>query len=322
MQFDPETIGLTDLVHLQDHLAQVLRRRFGRVLAIAFTDVVGSTEYFARFGDHAGRLLHQRHLQILHGNLGPGRIVDVAGDGAFSVYPAAEDAARTLTALQVAIGADNQARPREHHLAVRAGMHWGSVLTDGTIVSGESVNLCARVCGSATGGEIRVTRAAFLELPTERRKVCEPLPPLRAKGIAEPIDLLRLAWSPASDLPERVRIEELGAELPLPARDTITFGRLSEPGNPASNDVVLVHPDPRIAQKISRWQFELRRGPDGFKLRAVSDAPTEVDGVLVAKGSEVPVRAGTTVKVARALTVTLLGGTWEPDPSRRTTPSM
>jgi class 3 adenylate cyclase len=318
---DIDQLKLTELIALQDRVAQTLRRRFERPLACAFTDVVGSTEYFARFGDHAGRLLHQRHLEILKTCLGPGRIVDTAGDGAFSIFPKAEHAAAGLAALQNAIDADNRPRPREHHLSVRAGFHWGPVLTDGTIVTGESVNLCARVCASASGGEIRLTRPAFLELPPEMRRRAQALQPIKAKGFADPVDVLALPWRAKSEVPTKLKIVETEREVDLPARDTITFGRLAEPGNAASNDIPLVHPDPALAQKISRWHFELRRSPDGLKLRAVTDAPTEVDGVLVPRGTEVPVKTGTTIKVSRILTVTLEGGEVDVDLSKLTTPT-
>lgn len=317
-----EKIGLSELISLQDRIAQTLRRRFERPIGLAFTDVVGSTEYFARFGDHAGRLLHQRHLDLLRSSLGPGKIVDTAGDGAFSIFPRAEHAAAALSALQNAIDADNGARAREHHLSVRAGLHWGPVLTDGTVVTGENVNLCARVCSSAAGAEVRLTRAAFLELSPEARRRCEALPAIKAKGFADPVEVMKLAWSAPSEMPERVRIVELGTEVALPARDTITFGRLAEPGNPASNDVPLVHPDPAIAQKISRWHFELRRAQGTLRLRVVTDAPCEVDGALVPRGGEVPVKSGTTIRVSRVLTLTLEGGALPIDDlNRRTTPS-
>ena len=42
---------------------------------------------------------------------------------------------------------------RDHQLQVRIGVHWGPVLTDGQIVSGDSVNLCARVAASSNIGD-------------------------------------------------------------------------------------------------------------------------------------------------------------------------
>jgi class 3 adenylate cyclase len=86
---DLERMTLTEIIQLQNELSKTLQRRFGRDVALVFTDVVDSTPYFQRFGDEAGRRLLQRHLDLLrevvaaHG----GRIVDTAGDGAFSACP-------------------------------------------------------------------------------------------------------------------------------------------------------------------------------------------------------------------------------------------
>ena len=52
---DLSTLGMTEIVRLQNQLQQELRRRFERSLLMAFSDIVGSTPYFARFGDAVGR---------------------------------------------------------------------------------------------------------------------------------------------------------------------------------------------------------------------------------------------------------------------------
>ena len=79
------TLSMTELIRLQDVLSKALVRRFEKRLALVFTDVVGSTPYFARFGDEAGRKLQQRHFDLLNAVIAPegGRMIDTAGDGAF-----------------------------------------------------------------------------------------------------------------------------------------------------------------------------------------------------------------------------------------------
>jgi class 3 adenylate cyclase len=306
MDPDYERLSLTEVIQLQNRLSEMVKRRFERMMALAFTDVVGSTQYFARFGDEAGRRLQQRHLDALRTCLQPygGRIVDTAGDGAFSCYPTAEAAANTLVELQSRILTANVREPSEHQLSVRAGIHWGVVLSDEAVVTGDAVNLCARVAGTAEGGEVRLTRAAFLELPNAIRSRCRFLRRTELKGIGAPVELLHLEWRDPKLFPTMVRIEETNEQFPLPNRDTITFGRLGEVNGMPGNDVVLLHPDRGLAQKVSRWHFELRRHPNGFVLRSVSAKGTQVDGVNVAEGQEVPVRPGSVVRVAGVLTLT------------------
>ena len=299
-------MSMTEIIRLQDLLSRELKVRFEKELALGFSDIVGSTEYFARFGDEAGRKLQQRHFDFLQQTVPArqGRVVDTAGDGAFLVFPTAEAAAAAFIELQTNISGDNLTRPREHQLQVRLGLHWGPVLTDGDQVTGEAVNLAARVTASAAPGEIRLTMDVFRSFSnTFYRLSSRVLGPVALKGIFRPVDLLSLQWRDRNLYPDSVRIRETGWQVRLPPQDTISFGRLQENEGVAANDVVLSMTEMADTLKISRWQFELRRYPDGFRLRPVSEQLTEVDGVPIAKGMEVPIRPGTLVRVARVATL-------------------
>lgn len=306
---DLEQASLTELIRLRNQLSEVLARRFERPLALVFTDIVGSTAYFARFGNEAGRALQQRHLDAVarvsagHG----GRVVDTAGDGAFCCFPSVEEAVAALAELQLGIASAEESLAEEHRLAVRTGVHHGPVLTDGTLVSGDAVNFCARVAGTGAAGEIRLTRAAFNELSGERRVRCRALAPAHLKGIAEPVPILLYQYADPRAFPVAVRVTESGQEHVLPSKNTISFGRLREKDGQSANDVVLSHPDVKAALEISRWHFELRRTASGMLLRALSDRSTEVDGVRAEKGRDVPVQVGTVVRVAGVLTLTFVG---------------
>ncbi len=308
LMIDFSTLSMTEIVRLQNQLQQELTRRFERPMALAFSDIVGSTAYFSSFGDAAGRQLQQLHLDLLHACLPAhqGRVVDTAGDGAFLTFPSTDAAAASLIELENAISRENAARARDRQLQVRIGIHHGPVLTDGEVVSGDAVNLCARVASSARPGEIRLTREAFQELALQQRLGCRPVHNAELKGVARPVELLALDWRDHSVFPTRVRIEETREDLELPAQDIVGFGRLREHEGKPANDIVLTPVDPTQARQIGRWHFELRRWPDGFRLRAVSDGMTEVDGVAIAKGHEVKVGPGTRIRVARVLTLTLI----------------
>lgn len=309
MAIDFNALTLTDMIQLQTQLASELKQRFEKRLALVFSDVVGSTQYFARFGDVAGRALQQRHLDLLRDALPEqsGRIVDTAGDGAFTVFPSVENAVAAFSHIQELITTQNAGYGRDHQLVIRVGIHWGPALTDGILVSGDSVNLCSRVASTCNPGEIRLTRSAFLELEPQKRLRCHGLPQVALKGITEPVEILRFEWRDETRFPVRLRIRETGEEIPLPQQDLIAFGRLREQNGILANDVVLSLPDPYQAQQVSRWQFELRRRMDGFVLRAVSEQPNWVDGELVPKGAEVPIRPGSVVQVAKVLTLDFLG---------------
>ncbi|MGI5862450.1 MAG: adenylate/guanylate cyclase domain-containing protein [Myxococcales bacterium] len=306
LNVDLETLSLTDIIRLQNQLSQVLSRKFERRLALGFSDIVGSTPYFARFGDQAGRKLQQRHTDLLQTVLSrhEGRIVDTAGDGAFTCFPGVDQAAKAFMEVHALTANENISLPPEHHLSLRMGIHFGPVLTDGVVVTGDAVNLCSRVAGSANPGTISLTSEAFREIADiSLRLKCSALPPTPLKGIDRPIDLMRLEWRDASLFPTHVRIEETDEVIQLPDQPTIGFGRLAIKDGIKANDVVLTLPDEEESKKISRWHFELRRHATGFVLRALTSQVTEVDGKSVGKGEEMPIKVGSVVNVARAMSL-------------------
>ncbi len=299
------SLSMTEIVRLQDTLSRALVRRFEKKLALAFSDVCGSTAYCARYGNEAGQQIQQRHIDLIRRVLAvaEGRIVDTAGDGAFLCFPTLDGAARALIQLQRAIALDNDARPFEHRLATRIGLHFGSALSDGVQVSGDAVNFSARVAASAEPSEIRLSLHAFHELSDVALRLrCRKQKAVPLKGVPEPVELLVLDWLDPAIFPAAIRIDA-GPEQNLPPREIIRFGRLKEQNGEAANDVLLESSDPAASNRISRWHFELHRSSTGFLLRSVSISPTEVDGRALEKGQTAPIRPGSMVRVGGVLTL-------------------
>lgn len=296
---------MTELIRLQDVLSKAIVRRFEKRLALVFSDVVGSTPYFARFGDEAGRKLQQRHYDLVNAAIAPegGRVVDTAGDGVFLCFENVTAASRAMVALLRSIVRDNDSRAAEHRLNLRVGVHVGPVLTDGTLVSGDAVNFCSRVAGSAGAGELRLSLAAYSELSElELRLRSHRQRAVELKGVDKPQELFVLDWLDATKFPTKVRFED-GTEQRLPPLDVIRFGRLREQDGATANDVVITLADPNLQSRISRWHFELHRRADGFLLRSVSTSTTELDGRTMPRGEDVVVRPGAKVKLGGAITL-------------------
>ena len=319
---DLERYSLTEILRLQNELSKTIQRRFRKNLAITFSDVVGSTAYFQRFGNEVGRRLLQRSIDLVTQVVGEaeGRIVDTAGDGVFCCFPGAEVAANAMIKLEWLISQDNAGFEHDHQLVIRVGLHWGPVLTDGEIVTGDAVNICARIASEARSGEICLSNAAFQELPANLRARTNLLrDPLDLKGIADPVTLYSLEWRDLEKFPNKVLIEETEEEVTLPNLDLIRFGRLEveADGRPA-NEVVLLLADPDQNRKISRRHFALRRHPDGYRLRQISHQRTEVDGVVVPYGSGVDIKPGSVACLSDILTLTFLSVAEHEDDADRT----
>jgi class 3 adenylate cyclase len=299
MDFDE--LGLTELIRLQARISEVLTRRFEKPLCVAFSDVVGSSGYTAKHGDEAGRMLAQRHVDLITEATSAhrGRIVDTAGDGAFCVFESVSDGVNALAALHREVGGA---------FAIRTAVHHGRVLTDGTVVSGDAVNFCARVVSSAQAGEVRLTRAAFHELESGERARCRALPLINLKDFGEGIPVFSYEWRDLTRFPIGIRVVETGNELTIPNKEVVSIGRLrtNTNGTPA-NDLVIVLPDADKAVLVSRWHLELRRSNDGLVVRPVSDRSVELNGAAIAKGEDAPVKVGDVLRLAGVVSLELLG---------------
>lgn len=305
MKVDLDTMSLTEMIRLQTQISQTLKVRFERPLALGFTDIVGSTAYFARFGDEAGRALQQLHHDLLSEAIAPfdGRVVDTAGDGAFTCFPDVPKALGGFVAFLQQASRENENRNRENQLVVRLGVHFGGVLTDGVIVSGDAVNFCARIASTAESGELRISATALREAPNDIRVRASPLPPVHVRGYIDPILMFRFDWRDELSLPGLVVVRETGDTFRLPRQDIISFGRFrGEEGMP-TNDVVLLLRDKQLEQRLSRWHFELRRKGDAYVLRPLSRQQVEVDGHIVETGFEAQISPGSIVRLSKSVTL-------------------
>lgn len=307
MSIDFESLTLTDIIRLQNQLSSCLARRFEKWLAIIFSDIVGSTAYFQRYGDQAGRQIHQRHLDLLIANLegSAGRIVDTAGDGALLAFTRVEDAAEFSIRFHRAHWHTSKSTLlQEHRWQARMCIHWGPVLTDGSTVAGDTVNLCAKLSATAQAEEIILTSQAVSELPKQYRAACHPSDAIHLPGLPATIEVFKLRWRDSREIPRILVILETGQQIAIPDKSVISCGRFSDQTSENSNDIVLVLPDPLLSQRISRWHFELRSEANQLFLRAVSDKPTVVNGISLRKGEQAVIENGARVQLSGVMTLT------------------
>ncbi len=305
MSLDLDSLSLTDIIRLQTQLSAHLSRRFEKYVALVFSDIVGSTAYFKRFGDEAGHRIQQQHIDILNEALtaAGGRCIHTAGDGAFLIFPRAESAVQCVTQSQREQVRQQGTMPAEQRWTSRSSIHWGPVLTDGQIVAGDAANLCAKLAATVKAQEILLTKQALEQLPKRYAALCRPLDPVRIAGIADPFEVYQLPWQERAAVPGFVVIEETGQRIPIPDKTVVSCGRLQEQANGPANDIVLTLQDPTLTQRISRWHFELRREGTQLWLRSVTEQPTELNGVELRKGDQSPVVPGSTVRLSGIMTL-------------------
>ena len=159
--------------------------------AIAFTDIVGFTEFCALRGDDEAVALLALQDQLVRDALPPdARIVKELGDGLLLWFSSAQESVSTCLDLQ-----DRFERESEEPIVplwVRIGLHWGRPARRGDDLVGHDINVAARIVDVAGPGEVLVSEALHAEVAAGIDDVLfDELGPVVMKGVPEPVRLYR-----------------------------------------------------------------------------------------------------------------------------------
>src|SRR3989442_247413 len=123
-------------------------------VTLLFTDLVGSTELSERLGDDAAEHHRRDHFRLLGEAVvdAGGRQGQTTSDGMMAAFPSALDAVRCAVAIQRGVAASDN--PTSAGVAVRIGINAGEAIEDEGDYHGTAVNVAARLCQAARGGQI------------------------------------------------------------------------------------------------------------------------------------------------------------------------
>ncbi len=165
-----------------------------KVVTILFCDLVGSTALGETTDPEALRARMRRYFADLrivierHG----GSVEKFVGDAVMAVFgiPVAheDDALRAVRAAS-----EMRNTTADHGLEARIGINTGEVVVGGegeTLVTGDAVNVAARLEQAAGSGEVLIGAETRLLVRDAVR--LEPIEPLELKGKSEPVDAYRL----------------------------------------------------------------------------------------------------------------------------------
>jgi adenylate cyclase len=161
--------------------------------AIAFTDLVGFTEFTATRGDREALALLAVQERIVSAALPPdARVVKELGDGLLLFLPDAATAVDAcLGILDGFVLAGAADAGDEMPLWVRIGVHWGRPARRGDDLVGHDVNVASRIVDVAGPGELLCSGAMAAAAAGAPVELLE-LGPVVMKGIPEAVDLFRV----------------------------------------------------------------------------------------------------------------------------------
>ena len=132
-------------------------------VCIMFTDIKGSTALYEKRGDSAAYALIRDHFDILFRRVeqNDGVIVKTIGDSVMASFKRPVDGVAAAIAIQKAFTAFNQRENIKDEILVKIGLHAGSTimvnLNNRLDYFGQTVNIAARIQGTADGGDIIIS---------------------------------------------------------------------------------------------------------------------------------------------------------------------
>ena len=264
-----------------------------RLVAVMFTDMVGYTALMQADEKTAveKRDRYVRALDRDHAAAG-GTIVQRLGDGSLSMFPSALAAVQAAVAMQRDLG--------EAGIPVRIGIHVGEVLVEPERLTGDAVNIAARVESFAVPGSVLLSDTAYDQVKNQLDLEIAPLGSFQFKNVGRPFDLYAVAGD-GLVVPERSELEGKGEAIvairsPLPEPSSELLGRERELSDlvglvRANRVVTMTGPGgvgkTRLATEVARTLAA--EFPDGAAFVGFADV-TDASGFLAALAAALDVK--------------------------------
>ena len=258
-----------------------------------FTDMVGYTALMQADEKTAveKRDRYVRALDRDHAAAG-GTVVQRLGDGSLSMFPSALAAVEAAVAMQRDLGGAG--------IPVRIGIHVGEVLVEPERLTGDAVNIAARVESFAVPGAVFLSDTAFDQVKNQLDLEIAALGSFQFKNVGRPFDLYAIAGA-GLVVPERSELEGKGEAIvairsPLPEPSSELLGRERElldlVGLVRANRVVTMTGPGGVGK--TRLSTEVARTlapefPDGAAFVGFADV-TDASGFLAALAAAIDVK--------------------------------
>jgi len=185
--------------------------------AVLFVDVGGTTKLYETPADALLQAAMESCVRLMEQKTqaAKGRVVKTTGDDVIAMFSTADAAADAAVEIQLAIS--ELPAFRNTALGIRIGCKYGPVVERDGQVSGDAVNLAARLAGVATRGQIVFARDTVMRMSPLLKASARAIP-IQIKG--EPLEgqVYEVMWRFNEDL------TTLGSNRPLGTRNVFRGG--------------------------------------------------------------------------------------------------
>lgn len=163
---ESSTTRADELIKRVEELDDELEKRLTREISILFTDIRGSTTFFRTHGDIAGRLMMQRHYDMLFPLIKEqeGTIVKTVGDSIMASFDDPYKAVKAAIDMQRTLSDYNSNQPSEELIRIRIGINFGRGIIEDSDVYGNVVNVASKLVSIGESDQILVSESIYENL--------------------------------------------------------------------------------------------------------------------------------------------------------------
>jgi class 3 adenylate cyclase len=192
-----------------DHEGAALAHTERRLAAIMAADIAGYSALMEREESRTFARLHVLREQLINPRVVEfgGHIIKTTGDGFLAEFPSATAALGCGVAIQRQNFAQESNKDIAERFHLRIGVNLGDIISDGDDVSGDGVNIAARLEPLAPLDGLCVSGAVRDQLREDLGIVLEDLGEQQVKNITRPIRAYRISLAniPGAKSPEKSR---------------------------------------------------------------------------------------------------------------------
>ena len=166
-----------------------------RLAAILAADVVGYSRLMGLDEDGTLAAVRKLRAEVIEPKIAEhqGRLFKTTGDGFLVEFPSIVNAVACAVAFQKAMATRNADVPEDCAIQLRIGVHLGDVISEGSDIYGDGVNIAARIEGLASPGSVAVSAMVHDNIGSRLDVAFEDMGEQQLKNIAKPLRIYCLA---------------------------------------------------------------------------------------------------------------------------------